>query len=52
MINWNDVSLNDVICYYAFVFDLDISLVLEFAVHDLDEIALCKLAIENWKKSE
>ncbi|QBX25810.1 hypothetical protein Javan274_0014 [Streptococcus phage Javan274] len=40
------------ICYYAFVFDLDISLVLEFSVHDLDEIALCKLAIENWKKSE
>nr|DAK67812.1 MAG TPA: hypothetical protein [Caudoviricetes sp.] len=44
--------MNDVICYYAFIFDLGIQTVLTFPIHDLEEMAYTKIAIENWKNSE
>lgn len=50
-VDLSKATVDEVIYYYAFVFDLSIELVLSMTKNELEELAYMKAVIENWKNN-
>lgn len=51
-IDWSKVEIDELIYYYSFVFEMDMSIVLSMTLAEAEEMASFKVAIESWKHSE